>query len=428
MPADPAHYNVILRGGTIYDGSGGRAYVADVGLSGDRIAAVGDLGSATAALEIDVRGLAVAPGFINMLSWATESLLADGNSQSDIRQGVTLEIFGEGHSMGPLSPKMRKGELAAPGGHQIRHALDDAGGILDPPGAAAAFRATSRRSSARPACAIHALGYENRPPTRDELEHMRRLVRQEMQAGALGIGSSLIYAPAFYAKTDELIELCKVAAEFDGLYISHIRSEGNKLLEGVDELIHIAREARIPAEIYHLKAAGQENWPKHEAVVAKIEKARAEGLRITADMYTYTAGATGLDAAMPPWVQEGGYDRWRDRLRDPATRAKVAAEMKAKTDDWENLLLAAGSPDRVLLVEFKNDGLKHLTGQDARRSRQAARQIRRRDRDGPRDRGRQPRRDRLFHDERGKRQEEHRPAVGQLLFRLGVAGAGRACS
>ena len=358
---DPPSYHVILRGGTIYDGSGGRAYTADVALTDDRIAAIGDLGRATAGLEIDVRGLAVAPGFINMLSWANESLLADPNSQSDIRQGVTLEIFGEGHSMGPLSPKMRKDELAAQAdikydmpwttlAEYLTH-LERRGVSCN---VASFIGATSLR--------IHALGYENRAPTRDELDHMRRLVRHEMQAGALGIGSSLIYAPAFYAKTDELVELCKVAAEFDGLYISHIRSEGNRLLEGVDELIHIAREARIPAEIYHLKAAGQENWAKHEAVVAKVEKARAEGLRITADMYTYTAGATGLDAAMPPWVQEGGYDRWRDRLREPATRAKVAAEMKAKTDEWENLLLAAGSPDRVMLVEFKNERLKHLTG------------------------------------------------------------------
>jgi N-acyl-D-amino-acid deacylase len=358
---DRTVYDVILRGGTIYDGSGGRAYVADVGLAGDRIAAVGDLGRASAGLELDVRGLAVAPGFINMLSWATESLLVDGNSQSDIRQGVTLEIFGEGQSMGPLSPKMRKNELAAQG--DIKYdmpwtSLAEYLTHLERRGVSCNVASFVGATTVR----IHALGYENRQPTPEELDHMRRLVRQEMQAGALGIGSSLIYAPAFYAKTDELVELCKVAAEYDGLYISHIRSEGNKLLEGVDELIHIAREARIGAETYHLKAAGQDNWPKHEAVVAKIEKARAEGLRITADMYTYTAGATGLDAAMPPWVQEGGYLRWRDRLREPATRAKVAAEMKTKTDQWENLLLAAGSPERVLLVEFKNDALKHLTG------------------------------------------------------------------
>jgi N-acyl-D-amino-acid deacylase len=191
---------------------------------------------------------------------------------------------------------------------------------------------------------------------------MRALVRREMEAGALGLGSSLIYAPAFYADTHELVELCKAAAEYDGLYISHIRSEGNRLLESVDELLQIAREARIRAEIYHLKAAGKANWPKHEQVVAKIETARAEGLAITADMYTYTAGGTGLNAAMPPWVQEGGLERWRERLQKPETRARVIREMRTPTDKWENLLLAAGSPERVLLVGFKSEALKPLTG------------------------------------------------------------------
>jgi N-acyl-D-amino-acid deacylase len=209
---------------------------------------------------------------------------------------------------------------------------------------------------------VHELGYADRPPTADELRRMQDLVREAMAEGALGVGSSLIYAPAFYADTPELVALVEAAAESGGMYISHMRSEGNRLLESVDELIHIARESGAAAEIYHLKAAGQENWPKMDEVIRRVEEARGEGLRITADMYTYTAGATGLDAAMPPWVQEGGYDAWAERLKDPGVRARVAAEMRTPTDEWENLALAAGSPDRVILVGFRADSLKHLTG------------------------------------------------------------------
>ena len=357
----PASYDTIIRHGSLYDGSGGPALQADLAIRGDRVAAIGDLSDARAKQEIDAAGMAVAPGFINMLSWASESLLHDGRSLSDIRQGVTLEVFGEGWSMGPLSPTMRQTEQENQGDIKfdiewtslsefLEHLADR--GVT--PNVASFVGATTVR--------IHTVGYEDRAPTPDELDEMRRLVRNEMENGALGIGSSLIYAPAFYAQTDELIELCKVAAKYDGLYISHIRSEGNQLLEAADELIRIAREANIAAEFYHLKAAGESNWGKLDQVIEKIEAARANGLRITANMYTYTAGATGLNAAMPPWVQEGGLEQWRDRMRDPAVRARLLQEMRAPSDEWENLLLMAGDPAKVLLVGFRNPDLKHLTG------------------------------------------------------------------
>jgi N-acyl-D-amino-acid deacylase len=359
--AADAPYDVIVRGGTVFDGTGARGVVQDVAIRGDKIAAIGDLSKAKAAREIDAKGLAVAPGFINMLSWATTSLLADGHSQSDIRQGVTLEVFGEGWSMGPLNPVMKKNELESQGDIKYEVPWTTLGGFLshlEERGVSCNVASFVGATTVR----IYVLGHENRRPTPAELEQMRGLVRQAMEEGALGVGSSLIYAPAFYADTNELIELCKVAAQYKGMYISHMRSEGNHIVEAVEELIKIAREAKIPAEIYHLKLAGKENWSKRDQVIKLIEAARAEGLRITADMYLYTAGSTGLNAAMPPWVQEGGLGDWIGRLRDPKTRSKVADEMRTKTDKWENLLLAAGSPERVLLVGFKNPDLKHLTG------------------------------------------------------------------
>ncbi|HEY4313574.1 MAG TPA: D-aminoacylase [Pirellulales bacterium] len=354
-------FDVILRGGTIYDGTGNQPGVGDVAIVGDRIAAVGDLRTARAKREVDVRGMAVAPGFINMLSWATVSLLHDGRSQSDIRQGVTLEVFGEGWSMGPLNARMKKD--MADGQADIKYQIPwtTLGEYLEylvgrgiSCNVASFVGATTLR--------IHALGYEDRAPTAVELDQMRGLVRQAMEEGALGIGSSLIYAPAFYAKTDELVELCKVAAEYQGMYISHMRSEGNKLLEAVGELIHIAREAHLPAEIYHLKAAGRDNWSKRPRVIERVEAARAAGTRITADMYVYTAGSTGLNGSMPPWVQEGGLQQWIARMREPQIRARLVTEMRTPSDQWENLLLAAGSPERVLLLGFKNPALKNLTG------------------------------------------------------------------
>ncbi|REK19473.1 MAG: D-aminoacylase [Planctomycetota bacterium] len=355
-------YDIIVRGGTVYDGTGAPGVKADVAIAGDRIAKIGDLAGAQAKQEIDASGKAVSPGFINMLSWATVSLLVDGRSQADIRQGVTLEVMGEGFSMGPLNPRMKKDLLQRQGdftydvpwttlGEYLEH-LERRGVSCN---VASFLGATSVR--------IHVLGYEDRKPTAKELDEMRELVHQAMQEGALGIGSSLIYAPAFYADTDELIALCEVAAQYDGMYISHMRSEGNQLLEAVEELIRISKEAGLPAEIYHLKAAGEDNWHKRDDVVELVETARANGQRITADMYVYTAGSTGLNGAMPPWVQEGGLQRWIERLRDPEIRKQVAEEMRTETDEWENLLLAAGTPKNVLLVGFDNPQLKHLTGQ-----------------------------------------------------------------
>ena len=354
-------YDVILRNGTIYDGSGGAPVSGDLAISGDTIAALGDLGPARATIEIDAAGMAVAPGFINMLSWANESLIQDPKSQSDIRQGVTLEVMGEGESMGPLTDTMKKLNKELQGDIKYDISWTTLGEYLEhlekkgiSTNVASFVGATTVR--------VHELGYDNRPPTREELDRMRALVRQAMEEGALGVGSSLIYAPAFYAKTDELIALAQEASTYGGMYISHMRSEGNRLLEAVDELIRIAREANIPAEIYHLKAAGKANWPKLDQVIAKVEAAQKEGLKISADMYTYPAGATGLDAAMPPDVQEGGLREWIKRLKDPAIRARVKREMKTPTNAWENLYLATGSPERVLLVGFKQDSLKYLTG------------------------------------------------------------------
>lgn len=354
-------FDLIVSGGTVIDGSGGAPISADVGIRDDRIAAIGDLSGRAAARTLDARGKVVAPGFINMLSWATDSLLEDGTSLGDIRQGVTLEIFGEGWSYGPLNEAMKQDMVARQGDIRFDVTWTTLGEYLDHMVAngvscnvASFVGATTVR--------VHELGYEDRRPTAAELERMRGLVRQAMEEGALGVGSSLIYAPAFYAQTDELIALCEVAAEYDGRYITHMRSEGNQLLESIDEVIRIARTSGVGAEIYHLKAAGQENWPKMDLAIARIEAARAEGLDLTADMYTYVAGATGLDAAMPPWVQEGGYLAWSERLSDPATRARVIEEMRTPGDEWENLLLLAGSPERVLLVGFKSEALKPLTG------------------------------------------------------------------
>ena len=359
--SSPESYDVLIKNGQIVDGSGEVSYKADIGINADTIAAIGSLQKATGALEIDASGLVVAPGFINMLSWAVTSLIEDGKSQGDIRQGVTLEVFGEGWSMGPLNEAMKKEGLAAQGDIKydiewtsLREYLDFLVKKGISPNVASFIGATTLR--------IYTIGYEDRVPTTDELDSMKLMVSQAMQEGALGVGSSLIYAPAFYSSTEELIELCKVAAEYDGMYISHMRSEGGKILESLDELIKIAAEANIRAEIYHLKQSGKANWDKYDDVVAKIDSARNAGLQITTDMYTYIAGATGLDAAMPPWVQEGGYDKWVERLQDPEIRERVIKEMTTPTDEWESLMQAAESSDNILLIGFKNDSLKYLAG------------------------------------------------------------------
>jgi N-acyl-D-amino-acid deacylase len=354
-------FDVIIKGGTVYDGTGEKPRVIDVAIRADRIAGLGTFSAEQARTVIDAKGLAVAPGFINMLSWSTESLIEDGRSQSELREGVTTEIMGEGWSMGPLNDRMKERMKTEQGDikYEIKwstlaeylHFLEQKGISCN---VASFVGATTIRD--------FVIGLEDKPPTPEQLEQMRELVRKEMEAGALGIGTSLIYPPAFYAKTEELIELCKVAAKYKGKYISHMRSEGNQLLEAIDELLRISKEAGIPAEIYHIKAAGQPNWGKADAMLAKIEEARKAGLKITADMYTYTAAGTGLDACLPPWTEDGGYPALFKRLRDPATREKIAAEVRTPSDKWENLYLAAGSPEKILLSGFKSEKLKPLTG------------------------------------------------------------------
>jgi N-acyl-D-amino-acid deacylase len=354
------HFDVVIAGGTVYDGSGGAGLRADVGVVGDTIKAVGDLHDADATATIQVAGLAVAPGFVNMMS-GDDALRVDGRSMSDIKQGVTTEIFGEGDSMGPLTDKMRARRLSEQGDlkYPITWSTLHEGMLdLEKRGVSPNFASSIGAATLRE----YAIGLDDKPPTPEQLQVMRDLVDREMREGALGIASALIYAPGFYAKTDELIEISKVAAQHKGIYISHMRSEGNRLVEAVEELIRISHDAGIPAEIYHLKAAGQANWPKMDRVIEMVEAARKSGQRITADMYTYTAGGTGLDAAMPPWAEDGGYSALFTRLRNPEQRKKIAAAIRTPTDAWENLYLAAGSPDRVLLVEFKSDALKPLTG------------------------------------------------------------------
>ena len=359
-PAAAPAYDLIILGGMVYDGSGAPPRRADVAVRGDSIAAVGDLAGASTGFVLDARGLAVAPGFINMLSWANVSLLHDGRSQGDIRQGVTLEIFGEGTSMGPLNDSMRARSLRNQDDIRYEIPWTTLGEYLDhlerrgvSPNVASFVGATTVR--------IHELGYADRPPTAAELARMEALVEAAMREGALGVGSSLIYAPADFAETDELIALARAAGRHGGMYISHIRNEGSGLLAAVDELITIARTAGVPAEIYHLKASGRANWGKLDSALARIEAARAGGLRITADMYTYPASSTGLDATMPTWVQEGGEEAWIARLRDPAIRARLKREM-AGEGDYDNAFANAGGPDGVLLVSFREDSLRYLAG------------------------------------------------------------------
>jgi N-acyl-D-amino-acid deacylase len=353
-------YDIVIRSGTVYDGSGNEPVVADVAIRGDSIVAVGTV-KERGSTEVDATGLAVSPGFINMLSWSTESLIEDGRSQGDIRQGVTLEVMGEGDSMGPLSDTLKtemrsqQGDITYP---ITWTSLREYQEMLVKKGISTNIASFVGATTLR----MKHVGWDDRDPTAAQLVAMQADVRTAMEEGALGVGSSLIYAPAFYAKTPELVALMKAAAPYGGMYISHMRSEGARFEQAVEELITIARESGARAEIYHLKAAGESNWPKMASVLARIDSVRAQGLEITADIYPYTAGATGLDAAMPPWVQAGGYAAWAKRLQDPAIRKKVAEEMRTPTDQWESLLLAAGSPERVVLAGFKADSLKQYTG------------------------------------------------------------------
>ena len=359
--AAPVEYDTVLRGGTIYDGSGSSPVLGDLAIDGDQIVAMGDLGKARGRIEIDVEGMALAPGFINMLSWAVVSLIEDGHSQSDIRQGVTLEVMGEGNSMGPINEAMREEALRRQGDirfdiewttldEYLRH-LEDRG--ISTNVASFIGAATPRE---------YVIGYDDRDPTPEELDQMRSIVRTAMEEGAMGVASALIYPPGSFAEAEELTALAEVAAEYDGMYISHVRGEGAHLIDAIGELIDVARSTGIRAEIYHLKSSGQKNWPLFEDAVDMVDQARAEGLEITADVYTYPAGATGLNASMPPWVQEGGFDASLERLADPELRKRIAREMLEPSDDWENMYLGAGSPENILLVGFKNDELKHYTG------------------------------------------------------------------
>jgi len=359
--APPPSYDIIVRGGAIYDGSGGEHFVADIAIDGDRISAIGNLGNTRAPVEIDAKGLAVAPGFINMLSWANESLIEDGRSQSDIRQGVTLEVMGEGNSMGPLNAAMKQELVDRQSDIRYDIEWDTLGQYLEfleergiSTNVASFIGAATPRK--------YVIGYDDRAPTSEELQKMQELVREAMRDGAMGVASSLMYPPGLFAETPELIALSKAAAEYDGMYISHMRDEGAHMLEAIEELITIAREARIRAEIYHLKSSGQQNWPLFDDAVGMIEEARAEGLHITADVYTYPAGSTGLNVTVPPWVQEGGFEASLNRMRDPKLRERIIEEMNTPSDEWENMFLLAGSFDNILLVNFKSEALKPLTG------------------------------------------------------------------
>jgi N-acyl-D-amino-acid deacylase len=358
--APPPRYDTVLRGGTIYDGSGSAPFVGDIALKGDRIVAVGRHVSGSARRDIDVHGLAVAPGFVNMLSWANESLIADGRGESDILQGVTLEVMGEGDSMGPLNEQMKR--LAVERQSDIKYPIrwTTLGQYLDymqkkgvSPNLASFVGATTVR--------VHELGEGDVQPNPAQLARMRALVRDAMNEGAMGVGSSLIYAPATFAKTQELTALVTEAAKCGGMYISHMRNEGPTLLEAIDELVEISRRSGAPAEIYHFKQSGSANWDKLEAAVARVNAARAKGQRITADMYTYTAGATGLDAAIPTWAQDGGLVAWIARMKQPEVRARLLSEMRAdRKSEFADLVVR--HPDKVLMLSFKNPALKPLTG------------------------------------------------------------------
>jgi N-acyl-D-amino-acid deacylase len=353
-------FDIIIKGGTVYDGTGRGPLKADVGIRGDRIAAVGNLSRANAPTVVDATGLVVAPGFINMLAHSESSLIVDPRSLSEIKLGVTTQIFGE-LSMGPLNDQMKR---------RLREQQGDVKFDIEWTTLAEYLQYLEKRGIPQNVASFigaatireYVIGLEDKPPTAAQLDQMRELVRREMEAGALGITTALIYPPAFFAKTEEMIELCKVAAKYKGKYTTHMRSEGNQLIEAVQETIRISREAGLPAEIYHLKASGQPNWSKMDQVISMIEQARRQGVKITADMYTYPAGGTGLDASMPPWVFDGGREAAYKRLQDPETRQKIADAIRTPTDEWENLYQLAGSPDRILLASFRTDKLKPLTG------------------------------------------------------------------
>lgn len=359
----PESADILIRGGTVYDGSASAGRRADVAIRGDRIVAVGRLGGMTAKRVIDARGMAVAPGFINMLSWSTESLLVDGRSPSDIRQGVTLEMLGEGMTMGPLlSPELKariQTRLAKQG---VKDAdwttLAEYLSLLEKRGVSPNVASFVGATTVR----LNVVGFAGRKATPDEIARMQAMVTQAMEEGAFGVTAAVEYVPASYADTAELTALARAAAPFGGLYISHIRDEQQHLVDSVREVIQIARDAGVPAEIYHLKALGQQLMPELNKAIALIEQARAEGLRITADMYPYTATATGFDVTMPAWVQEGGNDKWIERLKDPETRRRVVAEMRKPADGSVGRLEASGSPENILILGGRTPAVQALTG------------------------------------------------------------------
>lgn len=358
---EQSSYDTVIHNGMIYDGNGGEPYAADIAINADTIAFIGDLKSAKAKNEIDAKGMAVAPGFINMLAQGTESLIEDGRAQNEIRQGVTLEVFGEGWSMGPLNPKMKDDMQSGQSLIKFKvewNTLKEYLDFLVKHGVSCNVASFVGATTIR----MYVVGEDNRAPTPAELDSMRLLVKQAMEDGAMGVGSSLIYPPAFFAKTDELVALCQEASKYGGSYISHMRSEGNKLYEGVEELITIAKQANIHAEIYHLKAAGKGNWNKLDSVIRRVEKARKDGLNITANMYTYTAAATGLTAAFPPSLQDGGFGKLWHRLHDPVIRAEMKKAMNTNAADWENLYYGSGGADQVLMLGFRTDSLRKFLG------------------------------------------------------------------
>ncbi|NLE34665.1 MAG: D-aminoacylase [Bacteroidales bacterium] len=348
-------YDVLIRYGNIIDGSGTAAFIGDIGITSDTIAAIGDLRNARGTTEIDASGMVVAPGFINMLSWAVESLIEDGRSLGDICQGVTLEVLGEGDSWGPWSESMKKDMKASQG--DIRYdiewtTLGEYLEFLEKKGVSPNIASFVGTATLR----IHVVGYDDRPPTAAEMDSMKLLVKQAMEEGAIGISSALEYIPASFASTEELIELCRVAAEYDGMYISHIRNEDETFLEAIDDFLQISASTGIRSEIYHLKQVGRTNWHKLDGAIAKIDSARAAGLQITADMYNYPASSTGLGILMPEWVQEGGFEKWVARLKDPVVRKVVGPEI------IKTIMRKQGTPEKVLVIGFHTDSLKYLQG------------------------------------------------------------------
>ncbi len=354
---EPSSYDVLIKGATLYDGLGKKPYKADIAIKRSRIARIGKLKGVQARQVIDASGLAVAPGFINMLSWSNVTMIEDGRSLGELHEGVTTQIMGEGFSMGPLSRKMQE-DLKA-GQSLIKYPIEWSSlreylQFLEKRGISQNVASFVGHTTLRK----YAVGPDDRPPSPGELELMRLLLKKEMEEGALGLSTSLIYAPASFATTEEIVELCKVASKYDGIYVSHLRSEGNSLIKAVEEFLHICREADLPGEIYHLKAAGKENWGKLDQVIRMVEDAQKDGLKITADMYTYTAGATGLTASVPIWAQDGTFEKMIERFRDPKLRAQILEDMVTPSNEWENLYLAAGAAENVLLVGFKDKNLR----------------------------------------------------------------------